>query len=372
MKGKRIIGYMDQEEILPVVSVIIPVYNIASYLHQCLNSVCNQTLKNIEIICVDDGSQDCSYEIVKEFAKKDLRIKLYQQTHQGVSAARNLGITCSRGDFILFIDGDDWIEENMLECMVQQAKTEMADIVICSAKINSMETSLKEKRRIFSLQKALTVSPGSFVLENSSNIRWKLLKAPGGWPFIWNKLIRRETLKQNELLFVEKLELGEDGLFLQTLYHYVNKIVMISTTFYHYRYLRPDSATVRLQCDDSHRFSIHLKVIEKLISIWKSRGLIEKNEGYLLSWIVDFLYGDFIYLPLGEKRDVAKILSLLLRDSKLSEHVDEIQKWERKRLQNMVGEMQQWGWIKKEKDIFVYKVQEHFRKLIKYRNYAIL
>ena len=87
---------------------------------------------------------------------------------------------------------------------------------------------------------------------------------------------------------------------------------------------------------------------------------------------MDFLYGDFIYLPLGEKRDVAKILSLLLRDSKLSEHVDEIQKWERKRLQNMVGEMQQWGWIKKEKDIFVYKVQEHFRKLIKYRNYAIL
>lgn len=112
-------------EILPCVSVIIPVYNTAPYLQRCLESVCNQTLKNIEIICVNDGSTDNSKEILQQYKDKDNRICVITQEHKGIAAARNVGLQCVTGQYIGFVDSDDWIERICLNWPILQRNVSM-------------------------------------------------------------------------------------------------------------------------------------------------------------------------------------------------------------------------------------------------------
>ena len=100
-------------QILPYVSVIIPVYNTAPYLRQCLDSVCKQTLQNIEIICINDGSTDNSAEILQQYEEKDSRVCVITQENKGIAVARNIGLQYARGQYIGFVDSDDWIEPNM-------------------------------------------------------------------------------------------------------------------------------------------------------------------------------------------------------------------------------------------------------------------
>ena len=101
---------------MPKISVIIPVYNVEKYLGQCLDSVVNQTFKDIEIICIDDGSTDSSLDILKKYAQIDSRIIIINSENNGVSEARNKGIERAKGDYIYFIDGDDYIDQQCLEC----------------------------------------------------------------------------------------------------------------------------------------------------------------------------------------------------------------------------------------------------------------
>ena len=103
---------------MPKISVIIPVYNTEKYLEQCLESVINQTYKDLEIICVNDASTDNSFDVINEYSKKDSRIKYINfETNKGVSAARNVGLEAATGDYICFIDSDDWIEQTQTETM---------------------------------------------------------------------------------------------------------------------------------------------------------------------------------------------------------------------------------------------------------------
>ena len=114
----------------PLVSVIVPVYNMSKYLRQCLDSVLSQTLKEIEIICVDDGSTDDSLEILSEIAVKDSRVRVLQQENKGSGAARNYGISEARGEYIAFMDSDDWYpSDDVLEVLYGLAKKFGVNIV---------------------------------------------------------------------------------------------------------------------------------------------------------------------------------------------------------------------------------------------------
>lgn len=97
------------------VSVVIPVYNVENYLEECLDSIINQTLKDIEIICINDGSTDASIDILEKYAKADSRIQIFNQNNSGLSAARNRGIELSKGEFVYFIDSDDYLDLNALK-----------------------------------------------------------------------------------------------------------------------------------------------------------------------------------------------------------------------------------------------------------------
>lgn len=117
---------------MPKISVIIPVYNVENYLRECLDSIINQTFKDIEIICVDDCSTDNSLDILNEYAQKDNRIKVFEQKeNSGQGAARNFGISIAQGEYITFVDPDDYIESTMYEKMYNQAKTLNSEIVMC-------------------------------------------------------------------------------------------------------------------------------------------------------------------------------------------------------------------------------------------------
>ena len=115
---------------MPKVSVIIPVYNVDQYLSQCLDSVVNQTLEDIEIICVDDGSTDNSLKILMEYAEKDSRVIVLRQQNKGAGVARNYGMNIAKGKYFSFLDSDDFFSETLLMDSVQKAEADDADIVV--------------------------------------------------------------------------------------------------------------------------------------------------------------------------------------------------------------------------------------------------
>ena len=115
----------------PKVSVIIPVYNTEKYLRECLDSVVNQTLRDIEIICVDDGSTDASPEILRKYAEKDSRVQVFTQEKSNAGAARNVGLSKAAGEYLAFLDSDDYYELSMLEHMLACAQERAADVVVC-------------------------------------------------------------------------------------------------------------------------------------------------------------------------------------------------------------------------------------------------
>lgn len=123
---------MENAESLPLISIIVPVYNVKDYLSKCLQSICGQTYKNLEIILIDDGSSDGSGELCDLFAQRDGRIKVIHQANAGQSAARNRGLAVAQGEFLGFVDSDDWIEPDMYEFLYCLLKENEADISICS------------------------------------------------------------------------------------------------------------------------------------------------------------------------------------------------------------------------------------------------
>ena len=112
------------------ISLIIPVYNVAKYLGRCLDSIVNQTYRNIEIICVNDGSTDDSLDILNSYALKDERVKIINRENNGVSSSRNVALDVAKGEWIMFVDSDDWIDLNVCEAAMKIALEDSADVVM--------------------------------------------------------------------------------------------------------------------------------------------------------------------------------------------------------------------------------------------------
>ena len=160
-----------------IISIIVPIYNAEKYIDRCINSIINQTYKNLEIILVNDGSKDQSGNICDKYAKLDSRIKVIHKDNEGVSKARNTGIDMITGDYVLFADSDDWLELNMCELMIQKAVNEELDVVI--SEYNNYYENTEELETI----KLIDYENTTFrsVITDDSN-------KYGGFP--WNKLMK--------------------------------------------------------------------------------------------------------------------------------------------------------------------------------------
>ena len=154
----------------PEVSVIIPVYNVEDYIYDCLYSVVNQTFKNIEIIVVNDGTKDDSGKISDEFAKYDSRIKIVNQKNQGLSGARNTGLDTASGNYICFIDSDDWIEANFIESLYNAIKDENADIACATIILKSIECIIQ--KRMFTQLLKIKSMPVAYLCAAMSGINY--------------------------------------------------------------------------------------------------------------------------------------------------------------------------------------------------------
>ena len=181
----------------PKVSVIIPIYNVEKYLAECIDSVINQTLNEIEIICINDGSTDNSLKIIKEYAKKDNRIKYFTQKNKGAGAARNLGLKHATGEYLGFIDGDDFANPDYLEKLYNKASTTNSDIVVCSANRYDIRTKKIEK-----MPWALKVNylPDINIFSYRDMPKY-IFNFGQNWN--WNKLYRHEFIKRNKIKFQE-------------------------------------------------------------------------------------------------------------------------------------------------------------------------
>lgn len=213
---------------LPKVSVIIPVYNAHDYLRNCLDSILNQTLKEIEVICVDDDSTDDSLSILEEYARSDPRLKVLHQENGGAGAARNNGLQYAVGEYLSIIDCDDFFDRNMLERSYQRAKENKADIIVfgCDFYDNVSQTY---RECTYSINKKLLPEQEVF---SAADVKQDVFKLFVGWS--WDKLFRTEFVKQQKLLFQEQ-RTTNDMLFVFNGLLRAERITVMPDVFAHHR-----------------------------------------------------------------------------------------------------------------------------------------
>ena len=289
----------------PAVSVLVAVYNVSTYLRQCLDSLKNQTLKDIEIICVNDGSTDSSLQILEEYAAKDDRIKLVNKINGGLPSARNAGLEIARGEYICFVDGDDFVDIRMYQKMYRVAKRKKADIVVCGGQVFPKKEQIPEWLKCTLSTRNITYRmSGSDALFNEN----------GAKPFIWRDLIKRDFIEKSNFRFDEKIVLGEDQAFQFKIFPVAKKIVFIDDKFYNYRYERPESIMDEIYHDGyCSRVCKHIDMIKSIAGSW-SKELSSKDTAVpFFEWAINFLYWDIIRLSCIEKKDcAAKFCNMLI------------------------------------------------------------
>lgn len=223
----------------PVISIIIPVYNTELYLKKCLDSIVSQSYSKVEIICVDDESTDNSWKILQSYALKDVRFNIFQKKNEGVSDARNYGLKKATGDYLMFVDSDDWIDKETCERAVNAIKEHNADVVMWSY-IRELSGESRPKlifaqNRIFEGQEVKAK-----LHRRMYGILGDELKNPENADAlctVWGKLYRRDIIEKNQIQFfdIQKIGTYEDGLFNVEVFGHVDKAVFINQYLYHYR-----------------------------------------------------------------------------------------------------------------------------------------
>ena len=213
-----------------LVSVIVPVYNVESYVAKCIESIVNQTFKDLDIILIDDGSTDSSGSICDRFAEKDKRIRVIHKVNGGVSSARNAGLDIAAGEYIVFVDGDDYINSRMVETLCSVAVENNSDLVMCNY-IHVNERGEKVGISELRITEPQTVSSD-----------WMLERISRGWTFgaiIWNKMYKSALFKG---LRYPSLNNGEDEFISHHVMARAEKAVIIPDVLYYYT-LRQGSLT---------------------------------------------------------------------------------------------------------------------------------
>jgi glycosyltransferase involved in cell wall biosynthesis len=216
----------EQQTNFPKVSILVPVFNVEQYLRQCLDSILEQSYKNIEIICVNDCSNDNSLAILKEYAQKDERIIIIdKRVNEGASEARKTALTQSSGEYILPIDSDDWIEPNMIEELYCCLSSGGHDMVCCGYFQEKPDGAYYDPPQVLSEDKAERIKFGIFGFGNAK--------------VLWNKLVKREIYEKVKF---SKESNGEDCYISCQNFYHSDRVGCYSLPLYHYRYSK-DSLT---------------------------------------------------------------------------------------------------------------------------------
>lgn len=279
----------------PLISVIVPIYNVESYLEECVNSILNQTYKNLEIILVDDGSPDNCPSMCDNYQKLDSRIRVIHKINGGLSDARNKGLEIATGEYISFIDSDDFIEKNMYQKMMDSILENNAELCSCSINLvyDDRIERIDNKREILNDNYSVMKS---YILDYN-------IKTP-----VWDKLYHKSLL--NDLYF-EKGKYNEDEFFTYILLSRVKKAVVIEDCFYNYRQReksimadyspkRIDSLEAALQRTEfiyknypefyvKAKYDLYIMCICNYKALIKSENLTDENKEKYMEIIEEFL-----------------------------------------------------------------------------------
>lgn len=265
----------------PLVSVIVPVYNVAGYLPRCLDSLVNQTLRDIEIIVVNDGSSDRSADVMDRYATMDSRIQVIHQENQGLSGARNTGLAAARGDWISFVDSDDWVEPAMLENMYRRMEETGADLCACDFSMaydNKIEPA------------ALGLSPMVVRIDDWGIDRYWLEKRFS--VVVWNKLYKRSILDAHGIRFEPKGEIfSEDVLFNLYYLRHTGLVASLPGSYYYY-YQRSSSLMNSAKPDYLRK---ELTLVEKFRSYYATYHNKEKTDNILAGLLFDRVLDNCMY-----------------------------------------------------------------------------
>lgn len=266
------------------VSVIIPVYNSELFIRQCIQSVINQTYPELEIIIVDDGSEDSSRSICEEISSSDERIQLFFQNHKGVSSARNCGLGNATGKYVFFLDSDDAIHPRLIEILAQKAETYHAELVFCTCKrLKTMQIDAIINRNAENYESGFCE-----IGEEKDSGEWFHWKYDGELSCIGGKLIRKSAI--GTIRFDECLSSGEDTVFMYHLICKRIKMVYYQKDWYYYR-MHSKSIT---HCDETLLYEGYFKKYEIIRDseyqkehyanaiVWEKRLWGEMRTKYLL------------------------------------------------------------------------------------------
>jgi len=201
----------------PLVSILSPCYNVEKYLPQCLDSIINQTYQKLQIVMIDDGSTDKTWQVLYDYSQKDNRIEIYHQSNQGVATTRNNLLDKVKGDYVLFVDSDDWIELDMVEFLLSKSHETEADIVTCAHVVNDTSAKKEYNQELWVQESAIK----KFLFHRELN------------GSLWNKLVLTSLL--HGLRFEPNISYGEDALFFWGVLQNANKLLYTDRQFYHYR-----------------------------------------------------------------------------------------------------------------------------------------
>lgn len=290
----------------PLISVIVPVFKTEKYLRQCLDSVCGQTYRHLEIICVDDESPDRSGEILEEYARRDPRIKVINRKNGGLSAARNSGLAAATGEWIAGVDSDDWLEPDIFEKAVPKL-TDRVDILVFGTR--------------------LVYEPGVkpcgfecyFELPEEGLLEQDDLRRPNLNVCFCTKLWRRSFIVENGVIFPEGL-VHEDEYFYRCLAFQARCIYILPHVGYNY--LQRLNSIVHSDKTDLQKYQDRLHIIDKIVSLHISTGLINEAKEYILPfWARNLHTGNS-----SGSRDFTAQAMKLNREVISKHHLDEIYK----------------------------------------------
>jgi glycosyltransferase involved in cell wall biosynthesis len=264
---------------MPVISIIVPVYKTEKYLRRCIDSVLAQTFTDFECILVDDGSPDNCPVLCDVYAVKDSRIVVVHQKNYGVSAARNAGLDIARGEWIGFVDSDDWCDPDMFRVLYENAVRHDADVSVCSIRIISSDGVKKEyaknKLIMYNGQKAIIKMLSGGISFNTYSV---------------NRLIKEKLLSENKLRFNTAIQQGEDLLLNYEVFRHTEKVVYFCMPYYNY-FFHPESATH--QYGLTEQVKAGLDAIEKIILSESDKKIKEKLIAYKF-FSIAYISGQYI------------------------------------------------------------------------------
>ena len=279
----------------PKATIVVPVYNSASSIQRCLDSLLVQSEPSIQVVCVNDGSTDDSLNVLRQIAQTDDRVLVIDQKNAGVSCARNAGIDAAEGETVFFVDADDYIDAQTVERVLQTMESADAEVAVFGGVCEPADATPKR------VQQLMSPKAGTFGARDP-----QLLFHANAQPYACRAAYSRALLNREGIRFAPGLALGEDVVFQFAAYALANKTVVMPDKFYHY-VMESESATHEFNSADARakKFDAHMMMLEDVLEDWAAYGLLDLCPGELITWFLDLIVFDLARLDADRLHGVA-------------------------------------------------------------------